>query len=105
MKTIGVSEEVSQELSYEKIILTHDDRSIVLSLGDYWVQIGLPNGGKLEMISNDDRQFEALEWLLSEIFHLPIQEVERYLKSAQISSFHEFQGGLEAFEEVMNEEA
>ena len=56
------------------------------------------------MISKDDQQYEALKWLLSEIFNLPIQEVERYLKSAQISSFHEFQSGLEAFQEVMNEE-
>ena len=47
MKVIGVSEEVSQELSYEKIILSHDDKSIVLLLGDYWVQIELPNGGRL----------------------------------------------------------
>jgi len=56
------------------------------------------------MISRDEEQFEALKWLLAEIFNLPVQEVERYLKSAQISSFHEFQSGLEAFIEVSNEE-
>jgi hypothetical protein len=56
------------------------------------------------MISKDDQQYEALKWLLAEIFNLPIQEVERYLKSAQISSFYQFQSGLEAFQEVMNEE-
>ena len=56
------------------------------------------------MISRDEEQFEALKWLLAEIFNLPVQEVERYLKSAQISSFSEFQSGLEAFIEVSNEE-
>jgi len=64
----------------------------------------LTKRGALEMISRDEEQFEALKWLLAEIFNLPVQEVERYLKSAQISSFMEFQAGLEAFQEVASME-